>query len=108
MGKKVTFTQDNFKLITGLWLTEERLEMDTSSERLRDLILRTNVGSKLILCKDVETVFENKRFVNHENAVKVALVLYIEMVMMGKDKKTQFDLKTLGIVDDIKIFRCYD
>jgi len=40
--------------------------------------------------------------------VKVALALYIETVMMGKDKKTQFDMKTLGIVDDFEVFANYD
>lgn len=78
MGKKVTFTQDNFNLITRLWPMEERSERDTSSERPRDLILGTNVHSKPILCKDVEIAFENKRFLNDEDAVKVALALYIE------------------------------
>lgn len=78
MGKKVTFTQDNFNLITRLWPVEERSERDTSSERPRDLILETNVHSKPILCKDVEIASENKRFLNDEDVVKVALALYIE------------------------------
>ena len=40
--------------------------------------------------------------------MKVVLALYIETIMMGKDKKTQFDMKTLRLVDDFEVFANYD
>ena len=39
LGKKVTFTQEDFNLVTGLWPTEETVDRDTCGERLRRLIL---------------------------------------------------------------------
>lgn len=59
------------------------------------------------LYKDVEITFKNYCFTNNDNAIKVALVLYIEIVMMGKDNKTRFDMKMFGIVDDIEVFKSY-
>ncbi|XP_038880467.1 uncharacterized protein LOC120072127 [Benincasa hispida] len=109
LGKKVTFSQDDFNLITGLWPTKEIIERETSGERLRQLILgMKNPNDKDSSCKDVENAFEKFTFTNEEDAVKVALALFIEMVMIRKDKKIQFDLKTFGIVDDPEVFRHYD
>ena len=110
LGKKVTFTQEEFNLVTGLWPTEETVDRDTCGKRLRRLILgpRDPNDKKEKLVKDVEVAFEKIRFTNDQDAVKVALALYIETVMMGKDKKTQFDMKTLGIVDDFEVFANYD
>lgn len=60
------------------------------------------------MVKDVEVAFEKIKSTNDQDAVKVALALYIETVMMDKHKKTQFDMKTLGIVDDFEVFDNYD
>lgn len=46
--KKVTFTENDFNLITKLWPTEERLERGMSNVRLRHLILETNRDNKSI------------------------------------------------------------
>lgn len=110
LEKKVTFTQKDFNLITGLWPTEETVKRDTCSERLRDLILgpKDPNDKKEKLIKNVEAAFEKNQFTNDQDVVKVALPLYIETVMMGKDKKTQFDMKTLGIVDDPEVLANYD
>ena len=60
------------------------------------------------MVKDVEVALEKIRFTNDQDVVKIAIALYIETVMIGKDKKTQFDMKTLGIVDDSEVFANYD
>ncbi|TYK15331.1 Ulp1-like peptidase [Cucumis melo var. makuwa] len=41
-------------------------------------------------------------------AVKIALVLFIETVMVGKNKKTQFDMDILEKVDDEEVFKNFD
>ena len=86
MGKKVTFTQDEFNLITGLWLTEETVNRDTCGERLRHFILgpRDPNDKKEKLVNDVEVAFEKTIFTNDQDVVKVAFALYIETVMMCK------------------------
>ncbi|KAA0047072.1 Ulp1-like peptidase [Cucumis melo var. makuwa] len=43
-----------------------------------------------------------------DDAVKVALAVFIETVMVGKDKKTQFDMDILGRVDDEEAFKSFD
>ncbi|XP_038903777.1 uncharacterized protein LOC120090280 [Benincasa hispida] len=96
LGKKVTFSQDEFNSITGLWSTKEIVKRETSSESLRQLILRLkNPNDKDIYCKDVENAFEKFTFTNDEDVVKVALALFIKTLMIGKDKKTQFDVKNI-------------
>ncbi|XP_038904294.1 uncharacterized protein LOC120090648 [Benincasa hispida] len=105
LGKNVTFSQDDFNLITGLLPIRETVERETSSERLRELILGSkDPNEKDSSCKDVETAFEKFNFTNDENPVKVALALFIKTMMIGKDKKTQFDVNIFGIVDDIEVF----
>ncbi|XP_038896477.1 uncharacterized protein LOC120084730 [Benincasa hispida] len=91
--------------ILGKKPTRETVERETSGERLRELILGPNdPNEKDSSCKDVETAFDKFNFTNDEDAVKIAFSLFIEMVMIGKDKKTQFDVNIFGIVDDHEVF----
>ncbi|XP_038896280.1 uncharacterized protein LOC120084553 [Benincasa hispida] len=107
--KKVTFSYEDFNLITGLWPTKETVERETSGERVRELILGPkNPNRKDSSCKDVEIAFENFNFTNDQDAVKVALTLFIETMMIGKDKKTQFVSNIFGIFDDHDVFVHYD
>lgn len=106
LGKRVTFSQKEFNLITGCWPSMGSTDQcEASGERLR-LILGRPSGDDT--CKDVEDAFVKCNFTNDEDAVKVALALFIETYMIGKDKKTKFDAKTFGIVDDLEFFRRYD
>lgn len=57
---------------------------------------------------EVEDSFKWFNFANDKDIVKVALALFIGIVMVGKDKKTQFDVKTFVIVDHTEVFRNYD
>ncbi|KAA0062480.1 MuDRA-like transposase [Cucumis melo var. makuwa] len=50
----------------------------------------------------------NFEFTNDDDAVKIALAVFIETVMVGKDKKTQFDMDILGRVDDEEAFKSFD
>ncbi|XP_038904356.1 uncharacterized protein LOC120090711 [Benincasa hispida] len=88
LGKKVTFSQEDFNLITGLWPTRETIERETSGERLQKLILGPkDPNEKDSSYKDVETTFEKFSFTNDKDVVKVALALFIKTVMIGRDKK---------------------
>lgn len=51
-------------------------------------------------CLEVEEVFKKCNFTTDEEVVKVALALFVKVAMVGKDKKTQLDVNTLGIIDD--------
>ncbi|TYK05156.1 Ulp1-like peptidase [Cucumis melo var. makuwa] len=97
LGKNVRFTQKEFNIITGLWPTNNPLEKDCDSKRLQSLLFRSE-NKKLITCLEIEEIFNNFKFTNADDAVKVALAVFIEIVMVGKDKKTQFDMDILGRV----------
>ncbi|KAA0033924.1 Ulp1-like peptidase [Cucumis melo var. makuwa] len=107
LGKNVRFTQKEFNIITGLWPTNNPLEKDCDSKRLQSLLFRSE-NKKVITCLEIEEIFKNFEFTNDDDAVKVALAVFIETVMVGKDKKTQFDMDILGRVDDEEAFKSFD
>ncbi|KAL0556283.1 hypothetical protein IC582_004795 [Cucumis melo] len=107
LRKNVRFTQKEFNIITGLWPTNNPLEKDYDSKRLQSLVFRSE-NKKLITCLEIEEIFKNFEFTNDDDAVKVALAVFIDTVMVGKDKKTQFDMDILGRVDDEKAFKSFD
>ncbi|TYJ97376.1 Ulp1-like peptidase [Cucumis melo var. makuwa] len=107
LGKNVRFTQKEFNIITGLWPTNTTLEKDCDNKRLQSLLFGSE-NKKLITCLKIEEIFKNFEFTNDGDAVKVALAVFIEIVMVGKDKKTQFDMDILGRVDDEKAFKNFD
>ncbi|KAL0543596.1 hypothetical protein IC582_018696 [Cucumis melo] len=102
LGKNICFTQKEFNIITGLWPTNNPLEKDCDSKRLQSLLFRSE-NKKLITCLEIEEIFKNFEFTNDDDAVKVALAVFIEIVMVGKDKKTQFDMDILGRVWAYKV-----
>ncbi|KAA0059250.1 Ulp1-like peptidase [Cucumis melo var. makuwa] len=91
LRKNVCFTQKEFNIIIGLWPTNTTLEKDYDNKRLQSLLFGSE-KKKLITCLEIEEIFKNFEFTNDDDAVKVALVVFIETVMVGKDKKTQFDM----------------
>ncbi|KAL0540305.1 hypothetical protein IC582_024540 [Cucumis melo] len=97
LGKNIRLTQKKFNIITELWPTNTTLEKDCNSKRLQSLLFGSE-NKKLITCLKIEEIFKNFEFTNDDDAVKVALAVFIETVMVGKDKKTQFDMDILGRV----------
>ncbi|KAA0063206.1 MuDRA-like transposase [Cucumis melo var. makuwa] len=95
LRKNVCFTQKEFNIIIGLWPTNTTLEKDYDNKRLQSLLFGSE-KKKLITCLEIEKIFKNFEFTNDDDAVKVALVVFIETVMVGKDKKTQFDMDIFG------------
>ncbi|KAA0063196.1 Ulp1-like peptidase [Cucumis melo var. makuwa] len=107
LRKNVCFTQNEFNIIIGLWPTRVTLEKDCDNKSLQTLLFRSE-NKKIITCLELEEIFKNFEFTNDEGAVKVALALFIETVMVGKDKKTQFGMDILGKVDDEEVFKNFD
>ncbi|TYK25901.1 Ulp1-like peptidase [Cucumis melo var. makuwa] len=101
-----SFLAEEFNIITGLWPTNNPLEKDCDSKRLQSLLFGSE-NKKLITCLEIEKIFKNFEFTNDDDAVKVALAVFIKTVMVGKDKKTQFDMDILGRVDD-EAFKSFD
>ncbi|TYK01037.1 Ulp1-like peptidase [Cucumis melo var. makuwa] len=91
----------------SLWPTEVTLDKDYDNKRVQRLLLGSQ-DKKIITFLEVDKVFKHFGFTNDEDAVKVALALFIEIVMVGKCKKTQFDIDVLGGVDDEEVFKNFD
>ncbi|KAL0540010.1 hypothetical protein IC582_024236 [Cucumis melo] len=81
LGKNVRFTQKEFNIITGLWPTNRTLEKDCDNKRLQSLLFGSE-NKKLITCLEIEEIFKNFEFTNDDDAVKVALAVFIETVMV--------------------------
>ncbi|KAL0555837.1 hypothetical protein IC582_004338 [Cucumis melo] len=101
LEKNVRFIQKEFNIITRLWPTNITFEKDYNNKRLQSLLFGSE-NKKLITSLEIEEIFKNFEFTNDDDAVKVALAVFIGTVMVGKDKKTQFDVDILGRVDDKK------
>ncbi|KAL0534119.1 hypothetical protein IC582_028400 [Cucumis melo] len=106
-GKNLRFTQKEFNIITELWPTNNPLEKYCDSKHLQSLLFGSE-NKKLITCLEIEEIFKNFEFTNDDDALKVAFAVFIETVMVGKDKKTQFDMDILGRVDDEEAFKSFD
>ncbi|KAL4021085.1 hypothetical protein IC575_019874 [Cucumis melo] len=107
LGKNVCFIQNKFNTITSLWPTNVTLDKSYDNKHLKSLLFRSQ-NKKIIMCLEVEKVFKNFDFTNDDDAVKVALALFIETVIVGKDKKMQFDMDVWGRVDDEEVFKNFD
>ncbi|KAL4023193.1 hypothetical protein IC575_016944 [Cucumis melo] len=107
LGKNVRFTKKEFNIITGLWSTNVTLEKDYDNKRLQSLLFGSE-NKKIITCLKVEKIFKNFEFMNDHDVVEVTLAVFIETMMVGKDKKIQFDMDILGRVDDEEVFKNFD
>ena len=81
LGRNVRFTQNKFNIIIGLWPTKVTLEKDYDNKRLQTLLFGSE-NKKIITCLELEEIFKNFEFTNDEDAVKAALALFIEIVMV--------------------------
>ncbi|KAA0062126.1 Ulp1-like peptidase [Cucumis melo var. makuwa] len=107
LRKNVCFTQKKFNIITGLWPTNVTLEKDYDNKRLQSLPFGSE-NKKIITCLEVEEIFKIFEFTNDHDAMKVGLTVFIETVMVRKDKKTQFDMDIFGRADDDEVFKNFN
>ncbi|KAA0066584.1 Ulp1-like peptidase [Cucumis melo var. makuwa] len=92
---------------SGLWPTNVTLDKALDNKHLQSLLFDSQ-PKKITTCLDVEEVFKNFSFIEDDDSVKVVLALFIETVMLRKDKKMQFDVDILGRVDDEEVFKNFD
>lgn len=104
-GNRVSFGKREFDLITGLRHTMNRVDEDVRNRRLRILYFQDKASVK---CSELEKIFLEHTFENDEDAVKIAIVYFIELAMMGKERKQKMDTSLLGIVDRWEVFCNYD
>lgn len=88
LGKNVTFTPKEFNLLIGLWSADVTIQRDTCGERLQELILEPRLRKeKEKTCSEVEKIFKQFSFTNDRDVVKVALALFIEVVIGWKEQE---------------------
>ncbi|XP_038887035.1 uncharacterized protein LOC120077203 [Benincasa hispida] len=105
IGSTVTFKKVEFLLVLGLWsptLIIERTKF--VGYRLRDTYFKRE-GLTLF---DLEKEYPECEFANDEDVVKVSLVYYMELTMMGKDKHTSIDSYLFQGTNDLDCFNNMD
>ena len=101
----VSFGKNEFYLVTGFKVKTRNIQRPTNSSRLRRLYFKNQTNKKQW---EAEKEFIATEFRSDEDAMKVALVFFIDCVMMGKEKKQRFGHNLLGLVDDWEVFCNYD
>lgn len=103
-GKKITFGLDEFRTVTGL-------------NTVSDLIIEPTIGfrkqylndSVSITLEDLEGRFDAiKEDDDDLFVVKLALLLFVESVLLGKEKKVQIEHDLVLLIDDLERFNEFD
>lgn len=106
LGTIVTFSKAEFLLMTGLWRSSGRVLQKVSKNRLRREYFKDVVDLRL---EEFEQEYKKIVFANDDDAVKVSLIYYTEIVMMGKNKgKSNVDKDLYGQVEDLDYFNNMD
>ncbi|KGN57895.1 hypothetical protein Csa_010434 [Cucumis sativus] len=79
--------------------------VDDKALRLRQLYLgdRSNMNG-LELDKDYLTL----TFESDEDVVKISLFYFVELAMIGRERRQHMDWTMLGVIDDLEDFVSYD
>lgn len=101
LGKKVSFGKEEFDLITGLRHSTTTIRRQIDGNRLRTLYLDDSISIK---CEDFEEIYLSMEFENEEDGVKMSLFYFIELVMMGRERRQLMDTSTLNVIDDWELF----
>ena len=108
-GHHVRFSAHEFGLVSGLRLgnlpAESSFQLPTV-HRLRDLYF---LGSQKIRLKDYREKFTSTNFytVPDQDAVKLALILILELYLHGRDKRRFVNPFHMQLVDDLDRFNAY-
>ncbi|XP_038889303.1 uncharacterized protein LOC120079213 [Benincasa hispida] len=97
-GTVVIFTKENFLLVTGLWWSPNPIVMRRykGSRSLRNRYLRNDFAGDIHI-GTLEIVYKEMEFENDMDAMKMTLVYYTELAMMGREKTRANVDKTLLI-----------
>ncbi|XP_022141672.1 uncharacterized protein LOC111011977 [Momordica charantia] len=105
LGNRVSFGFSEFCLITGLKDSRRPIRKDTSPKRLRKLYFDDKVD---ILLSEFEARYMVMQFEDDIDAVKISMLLFVELVLFGKDRTLKLDNSLLGVVDDLEVCCNYD
>ncbi|XP_038688821.1 uncharacterized protein LOC119987977 [Tripterygium wilfordii] len=115
-GKKCTFGIEDFAIITGLLCTESVPDVsslvDTSVNRLKSLYFEEKCGKGKgkgketnVSRAELEEAFD--KCDNAHDALKLALVYFVESVLMPRERRNAINIKWLQLVDDLDAFNQY-
>ncbi|KAL0534398.1 hypothetical protein IC582_028689 [Cucumis melo] len=103
-GVVCTFGRREFNIITGLWDSKEESIQLVRNSRLLEKFFK---NKEFIHVSDLEDIFLEYEG-NDDDIVKLALVYFIELSLLGKDRQTKVDIGFFKIADDWNTFNNYD
>ncbi|KAA0038137.1 Ulp1-like peptidase [Cucumis melo var. makuwa] len=93
-----------FNIITGLWGPKEDYIQLVGNSRLLEKFFK---DKECIYVSDLEDIFLEYED-DDDDIVKLALVYFIEISLLGKDRRTKVDIGFFKIADDWNTFNNYD
>ncbi|KAL0537547.1 hypothetical protein IC582_026525 [Cucumis melo] len=103
-GVVCTFDRREFNIITGLWGPKEDYIQLVGNSRLLEKFFK---DKECIYVSDLEDIFLEYEG-DDDDIVKLALVYFIEISLLGKDRRTKVDIGFFKIADDWNTFNNYD
>ncbi|KAL0561512.1 hypothetical protein IC582_001942 [Cucumis melo] len=103
-GVLCTFGRREFNIITGLWGPKEDYIQLVGNSRLLEKFFK---DKECIYVSDLEDIFLEYEG-DDDDIVKLALVYFIEISLLGKDRRTKVDIGFFKIADDWNTFNNYD
>ncbi|KAL0534588.1 hypothetical protein IC582_028879 [Cucumis melo] len=103
-GVVCTFGRREFNIIIGLWGPKEDYIQLVGNSRLFEKFFK---DKECIYVSDLEDIFLEYEG-DDDDIVKLALVYFIEISLLGKDRRTKVDIGFFKIADDWNTFNNYD
>ncbi|KAA0032984.1 Ulp1-like peptidase [Cucumis melo var. makuwa] len=103
-GVVCTFGRREFNIITGLWGPKEDYIQLVGNSRLLEKFFK---DKECIYVSDLEDIFLEYEG-DDDDIVKLALVYFIEISLLGKDRRTKVDIGFFKIADNWNTFNNYD
>ncbi|KAL4021546.1 hypothetical protein IC575_020349 [Cucumis melo] len=103
-GVVCTFGRREFNIVTGLWgPKEDYIQLGGNSR----LLMKFFKDKECVYVSDLEDIFLEYEG-DDDDIVKLALVYFIEISLLGKDRRTKVDIGFFKIADDWNLFNNYD
>ncbi|KAA0047354.1 Ulp1-like peptidase [Cucumis melo var. makuwa] len=93
-----------FNIITGLWGSKEDYIQLVGNSRLLEKFFKDKECIYVSDLKDIFLEYES----DDDDIVKLALIYFIEISLLGKDRRTKVDIGIFKIADDWNTFNNYD
>ncbi|KAL0537349.1 hypothetical protein IC582_026327 [Cucumis melo] len=103
-GVVCTFGRREFNIITGLWGPKEDYIQLVGNSRLLEKFFK---DKECVYVSDLEDIYLEYEG-DDDDIVKLALVYFIEISLLGKDRRTKVDIGFFKIADDWNTFNNYD